>query len=247
MLIYDTGVVDKEGIITIDLKKINSSEAFAGKIKNVTDFSVYKNGAKADDPSFLSIPKAEIHGLKSKPSKKIVYKNIPENLTEEEKKAFQDITIEQTCDSITAFAFLSFGINNQGLVDSTCIPNTEIPNQTQKCSNGSKITKYLKGYKQALFIGGVEDIKEALIRFGAIHYIASSDTDTDSIGIIIGWENNEWIVIRGLNLETQIITENIPTTQIYSGYVLVDAVIKNCAYIGMVFVSVMIPLLALFW
>ncbi|KAA6374572.1 MAG: hypothetical protein EZS28_029900 [Streblomastix strix] len=183
----------------------------------------------------------------SKPSKKIVYKNIPENLTEEEKMAFQDITVEQTCDSITAFAFLSFGINNQCLVDLTCISNTEIPNQTTKCSDGSKITKYLKGYKQALFIGGVEDIKEALIRFGAVHYIASSDTDTDSIGIIIGWENNKWIVIKGLNLDTQIITENIPTTLMYAGYVLVDAVIKSGASIGMVFASAMIPFLALFW
>ncbi|KAA6356810.1 MAG: hypothetical protein EZS28_047663, partial [Streblomastix strix] len=69
--------------------------------------------------------------------KKIIYKNVPD----EYKTLITEVDLPQTCYSVV-FVYTTFAINHGGFVDSACIPNTEVPDDTTKCADGINVIDF---------------------------------------------------------------------------------------------------------
>ncbi|KAA6384415.1 MAG: hypothetical protein EZS28_020058 [Streblomastix strix] len=120
--------------------------------------------------------------IKKGPSK-ITYKNIPAGLEEQ----FQDKDIQQTCESVDALNYTSFGLKAGGLTSQTCFPNSGIPEQTSKCVDNKKVKTKLKGYKIGYFKDYSQyDVKKLITRLGAVL------VDNQ---VIFGWtRSGKWII-----------------------------------------------------
>ncbi|KAA6404100.1 MAG: hypothetical protein EZS28_000377 [Streblomastix strix] len=118
--------------------------------------------------------------VKNGPSS-VTFKNIPDKY----KNKFYDREIKQTCDSKDAIDYLQFALQSGGTTSSNCFQNTEIPNSTNKCSNGDNVTVILKGFHIASYKQlKSNDIKELIIRFGAVQF---------GEYIAVGWRQQKWI------------------------------------------------------
>ncbi|KAA6390883.1 MAG: hypothetical protein EZS28_013589, partial [Streblomastix strix] len=115
---------------------------------------------------------------------KVTFINVPE----EDKKFFKDIEISQSCFDENLYISLQIGLQITGISDSTCFPNTGIPSDITKCADGETSPEvYLQDYSVGGFeYADVQTVKQMLIRFGMVY--------SYDYGIILGWENNNWIV-----------------------------------------------------
>ncbi|KAA6354792.1 MAG: hypothetical protein EZS28_049681, partial [Streblomastix strix] len=169
--------------------------------------------------------------------KKIIYKNVPD----EYKSLLTEIDLPQTCLSVY-FVYTAFAINHGGFVDSACIPNTEVPDDTTKCADGSEITAYLVGFKSGTFIGKVDDMKEAILRFGPVWAVPG--------GLVVGWKDTNWITVESTYLSGSSYT--LGTTPIitdgqYSGLAIFDGVSVVRAALSVIVAAVVLPALTLFF
>ncbi|KAA6370253.1 MAG: hypothetical protein EZS28_034220 [Streblomastix strix] len=130
---------------------------------------------------------------------------------------YENIELEQSCSSQDAVNYIQFTLEREGVVDSTCFPNTIIPESVKKCADGQKYKTILKDYYFGQFRDlSSDDVKDLLLRFGAVL--------TDEM-ILVGWkmkEHSNWIAAvrdpisygyTGYELE-------IDDEKKYSGYVL---------------------------
>ncbi|KAA6375138.1 MAG: hypothetical protein EZS28_029334, partial [Streblomastix strix] len=129
-----------------------------------------------------------------------------------------EIDIEQpVCESYSVgnnYA-IPYVVHKYGVVGTDCFPNTEVPGSTTECSQpDGKYEKYLVGYKQGIFQGDADAMKEALIKFGPVYVYGSHE-------IFIGWDENYWITI-GINEVThgyQLSNEPFYTSLEFRGFV----------------------------
>ncbi|KAA6373416.1 MAG: hypothetical protein EZS28_031057, partial [Streblomastix strix] len=127
------------------------------------------------------------------PSITYIMKNYPtKQIYRLEGEEFEYDIEELACDKYySLWYYISFVVHKYGIVGTDCIPNTGIPSgTTDACSPGStgKYEKWLVGYKEALFFGDNDAVKEALIKFGPIYH--------GDYGKVIGWEGNNWVTVE---------------------------------------------------
>lgn len=80
---------------------------------------------------------------------------------------------------------MDFSLKSAGMVSSECVTNAGIPIEPNKCNNGKKVSKDLKGYRIGNFYDySATDVKGLIIRFGSIL--------VDDM-ILVGWGWSEWI------------------------------------------------------
>ncbi|KAA6386878.1 MAG: hypothetical protein EZS28_017594, partial [Streblomastix strix] len=115
---------------------------------------------------------------------KVTFINVPQ----EDKKFFKDIEISQSCYDENLYISLQIGLQKTGISDSTCFPNTGIPADITECFDSETSPEvYLQDYSVGGFeYADVETVKQMLIRFGMVY--------SYDYGIILGWENNNWVV-----------------------------------------------------
>ncbi|KAA6368499.1 MAG: hypothetical protein EZS28_035974, partial [Streblomastix strix] len=96
-----------------------------------------------------------------------------------------EIDIEQpVCESYSVGNnnAIPYVVHKYGVVGTDCFPNTAVPGSTTECSQkDGKFEKYLVGYKQGIFQGDADVMKEALIKFGPVYVYGSHE-------IFIGWD-----------------------------------------------------------
>ncbi|KAA6401641.1 MAG: hypothetical protein EZS28_002834 [Streblomastix strix] len=170
-------------------------------------FALYGYTAKAVEDADIAPSITAL--IKSGPSQ-VQYLNVPSNY----KQIFKDYNVTQQCNGTQIE--LSYGLNKQGVIDSQCIPNTDIPEDINRCiGSGVEYQTHLKGFREGSFYNADERIvKDLIIRFGVV---------VTNAGILIGWELRKWVLVdydsRG---RYKLNFVDIPAQQIYQGTVLLN-------------------------
>ncbi|KAA6391692.1 MAG: hypothetical protein EZS28_012779 [Streblomastix strix] len=138
------------------------------------------------------------------------------------------IEIQQTCDSDNAIDYLPFALRSAGVASSECIPNSQIPESTSKCTNGDKMKVKLKGYT----LGSFEDmsasvVKGLILRFGAVQLDAF---------IVLGWVYEKWVAAVRDSDEYKYTGLQIPINEdaYYNGSVIFQPSVPNDVMIALI-------------
>lgn len=77
-------------------------------------------------------------------------------------------------------------MNKEGIIETDCINNSNIPDEGDKCTESSiPFEPILKDYQEGHFRGiNVVAMKDLIIRFGPVLY-TNSEAD---FGLIVGWQ-----------------------------------------------------------
>lgn len=91
-------------------------------------------------------------------------------------------------DELEENIYTDYVLKHSGVVGTGCVPNNDVPQDKRNCVSGSTefFRPIFKGYTAAFFKGDVNAVKDAVVRFGAVNL--------DDFGVIIGWENNYWVI-----------------------------------------------------
>ncbi|KAA6356191.1 MAG: hypothetical protein EZS28_048282, partial [Streblomastix strix] len=97
--------------------------------------------------------------------------------------------IETVDPTISIDAYFEYVLHKSGFVGADCIPNTEVPADTTKCSEAAgNYKKNFENYKQAVFKGKPDTIKQVLINFGAARIYNGT--------VIVGWDAENWVTVE---------------------------------------------------
>ncbi|KAA6383372.1 MAG: hypothetical protein EZS28_021100, partial [Streblomastix strix] len=92
----------------------------------------------------------------------------------------------------SSLSYTTYSLSKSGIVDSKCIPNTEVPLDASTCAaTDVDYEPVLVGYDEGLS-GSLDEtqIKDLLIRFGPVHYSYDDDYSYE-YGLIIGWKKED--------------------------------------------------------
>ncbi|KAA6393636.1 MAG: hypothetical protein EZS28_010837 [Streblomastix strix] len=163
---------------------------------------------------FTHFPPSVTYLIHNGPTK-ITYKNVPDAL----KDQLQEKVISQSCDDEEALNYLSFGLLNAGLISSECVSNAAIPTEPNKCNNGKKVSKHLKGYRFGNFYDySARDVKGLIIRFGAVL--------VDDM-VLVGWGLTEWKAAISDGTSYKGFDIKVDDDRKYSGYVIMNITKAN--------------------
>ncbi|KAA6354415.1 MAG: hypothetical protein EZS28_050058, partial [Streblomastix strix] len=97
--------------------------------------------------------------------------------------------IETVDPTISIDAYFEYVLHKSGFVGADCIPNTEVPTDTTKCATGAEgqYKKNFEKFKQAVFKGKPDTIKQVLINFGAVRIYDGT--------VIVGWDAENWVTV----------------------------------------------------
>ncbi|KAA6400212.1 MAG: hypothetical protein EZS28_004256, partial [Streblomastix strix] len=183
----------------------------------------------------------------------VTVKNAPKELTDV--PGFNEtVTVQQTC-SAGDLDLLTYSTSYNGIVDTSCIPNTVVPDDASKCQTG-KMSPILKGYKTGeVFNADLVTIKKLLQRFGAVHLNVEEEGEEQLLPItVLGWEIDDgaeyWIYTQTYyDGETELVWidsddydfTGLDATVFFNGASVVRAVLSA------IVATVVIPALLLFW
>ncbi|KAA6377765.1 MAG: hypothetical protein EZS28_026710, partial [Streblomastix strix] len=110
-------------------------------------------------------------------------------------------TVTQTCAGGSTY-LITYSTNFNGLVDTSCIPNTVVPEDASKCASGD-LSPVLKGYKLGEIFGlDTTTLKKLIQRFGAV-LITTEEDGEDAYINVIGWKKEGevefWIYTYTIN------------------------------------------------
>ncbi|KAA6402811.1 MAG: hypothetical protein EZS28_001666 [Streblomastix strix] len=168
-------------------------------------FALYGYTAKAVEDADITPSITAL--IKSGPSQ-VQYLNVPSDYSQ----VFKDYNVTQQCNDEQYE--LSYGLSNKGVIDSQCIPNTDIPEDTSRCiGSGVEYQTHLKGFREGYFYYGDERmVKDLIIRFGVV---------ISYPGVMIGWQYRKWIIVdydsKG---KYQLNSVDISASSYYEGTVL---------------------------
>ncbi|KAA6397038.1 MAG: hypothetical protein EZS28_007434 [Streblomastix strix] len=173
---------------------------------------------------------------------------------DELKDNFTDDDIEQSCTGDNLI-YATYSIHRGGIVDTTCVLNTVLPDKQFECDDTittQTYKKYLSQYRIGEFkSASYKEVKQMVARFGVVR--------VKQVGLIVGWQKisgvDNWIVAQQREDKYSWVDVPIDLNQsFFEGTVIAsdeltgtDGVQTLRVASWVVFISLLLPALALFF